>query len=274
MKFGLIGAKLGHSVSPQIHEILFKKLGIDRHNQYDLLEMERSDIATHLQTDCGYTGMNVTIPYKIDVMPFLKKISHAADRIGAVNTIHVTKEGLFGYNTDYVGFGRSLDHAGIKAKGNDCIVLGSGGAARAVIQYLADAGAAHITVVSRNPLLLKASFSDFAQRIGIEIIGYHELGNRKGAPLMVNCTPVGMYPNMQVCPISEKTAARYEALVDLIYNPKDTLFLQYGKRHGAITLNGMFMLVAQAVVSEEIWLERQIGNDVINSIAKEMENIL
>jgi shikimate dehydrogenase len=274
MKFGLIGAKLGHSVSPQIHEILFKKLGIDNHNQYDLLEMERSDISAHLQTGCGYTGMNVTIPYKIDVMPFLKEISHAADRIGAVNTIHVTEDGLFGYNTDYVGFGRSLDHAGIKAEGNDCIVLGSGGAARAVIQYLADAGAAHITVVSRNPLLLKPSFSDFAHRIGIEIIGYHELENRKGAPLMVNCTPVGMYPNMQVCPISEKTAARYEALVDLIYNPKDTLFLQYGKRHGAITLNGMFMLVAQAVVSEEIWLERQIGNDVINSIAKEMENVL
>lgn len=274
MKFGLIGETLGHSMSPQIHEILFEKLGMSQRNQYDLLEMKRTDIPAHMQVNCGYTGMNVTIPYKIDVMPYLKEISHAADRIGAVNTIHVTQDGLYGYNTDYIGFGRSLEHAGIDIKGKHCVVLGTGGAARAIIQWLADHDVSHITVVSRTPKQLKPSFEIFANNLGVEAIGYGVLSKRQGTHIMINCTPVGMFPKIDASPVSEETASRYEALVDLIYNPKDTLFLKYGKKHGLKTLNGMFMLVAQAIASEEIWLDRQIGNDVINSIAKEMENAL
>jgi shikimate dehydrogenase len=274
MKFGLIGAKLGHSMSPQIHEILFEKLGMDHKHQYDLLEMKPTEISTHLQLDCGYNGMNVTIPYKLDVMPFLKEISHAAERIGAVNTIHVRKDGLYGYNTDYIGFGRSLDHAGIGVKNKKCVVLGTGGAARAIIQYLADQGASHITVVSRTPKQLKPAFEIFANNLGVEAVGYAVLNNRPGAPVMVNCTPVGMFPNMDASPISRETAAKYEALVDLIYNPKDTLFLKYGQQNGSKTLNGMFMLVAQAIASEEIWMDRPISNEIILSIAKEMENAL
>ena len=153
MKLGVIGAKLGHTASPAIHEKLFRILQVEGQHQYGVLEMDRNDIPNELQRlrDEGYTGANVTIPYKLDVMPYLTDISREARIIGAVNTLHFTDNGIFGYNTDYSGFGRSLDHAGIGVKTKDCVVLGSGGAARAIIQYLSDAGAQSITVVSRHP---------------------------------------------------------------------------------------------------------------------------
>src|SRR5574344_2184995 len=106
MKFGLIGETLKHSLSPQIHQCIFAAAGLSD-SQYDLLEIQRDKLADGLKKLCTeYTGMNVTIPYKVDVMPFLKDISSAAKRIGAINTIHVRPEGLYGYNTDYIGFGR------------------------------------------------------------------------------------------------------------------------------------------------------------------------
>ena len=135
MKLGVIGAKLGHTASPAIHEALFRILQVEGQHQYGVLEMNRNDIPNELQRlrDEGYTGANVTIPYKLDVMPYLTDISREARTIGAVNTIHFTDEGAFGYNTDYGGFGRSLVHAGIGVKGQDCVVLGTGGGARAII---------------------------------------------------------------------------------------------------------------------------------------------
>lgn len=109
MKLGVIGAKLGHTASPAIHEKLFKILQVEGQHQYGVLEMDRNDIPNELQRlrDEGYTGANVTIPYKLDVMPYLTDISREARIIGAVNTIHFTDHGTFGYNTDYGGFGRS-----------------------------------------------------------------------------------------------------------------------------------------------------------------------
>ncbi|WP_301859586.1 shikimate dehydrogenase [uncultured Megasphaera sp.] len=273
MKLGVIGGKLGHSCSPAIHEKLFKILHEQTQHQYGLLEMDRNDIPNELQRLNAehYTGMNVTIPYKLDVMPFLTDISREARIIGAVNTIHITDKGCFGYNTDYSGFGRSLDHAGIAVSGKNCVVLGTGGAARAIMQYLADHGAASMTVVSRCPHR-KPDFDTFSHHVDAELINYAELSRRKRADVLINCTPVGMFPDVDSSPITEELTARYPAVVDLIYNPKDTKILQYAKKHGAVTLNGMYMLVAQAIGSEEIWMGRHIESSVIEQIAKEMEH--
>ena len=140
MKLGVIGAKLGHTASPAIHDKLFRILQVQDKSRYGVLEMDRNDIPNELRRlrHEGYTGANVTIPYKLDVMPYLTDISREARIIGAVNTIHFTDHGTFGYNTDYCGFGRSLAHAGISVKDKECVVLGSGGGARAIIQYLFD----------------------------------------------------------------------------------------------------------------------------------------
>lgn len=273
MKLGVIGAKLGHTASPAIHEKLFKILQVEGQHQYGVLEMDRNDIPNELQRlrDEGYTGANVTIPYKLDVMPYLTDISREARIIGAVNTIHFTDHGTFGYNTDYGGFGRSLDHAGIGVKEKDCVVLGSGGGARAIIQYLADSGAKSITVVSRHPHS-KTEFDAFTKTVGADTIDYQDFEHSQGGDVLVNCTPVGMFPDVNGCPVSERIIATFPAVVDIVYNPKDTQILQAAHRHGAKTLNGMYMLVAQAIGSEEIWMGRDIPFSVIEQIAKEMEH--
>ena len=128
MKAGLIGKSLGHTASPAIHEKIYQAMGIS--GTYDVLEMPPDSLAENLErlAQDGYTGCNVTIPYKRDVMPYLTEISREAQIIGAVNTIHFTDEGAFGYNTDYGGFGRSLEQAGIGVAGQNCVVLGTGGA--------------------------------------------------------------------------------------------------------------------------------------------------
>ena len=273
MKLGVIGAKLGHTASPAIHEKLFRILQVEGQHQYGVLEMDRNDIPNELQRlrDEGYTGANVTIPYKLDVMPYLTEISREARIIGAVNTLHFTDDGIFGYNTDYSGFGRSLDHAGIDVKAKACVVLGSGGAARAIIQYLSDSGAKSITVVSRHPHS-KTEFDAFIQRVGADTVDYQDFEHSQGGDVLVNCTPVGMFPDVNGCPVSERIIAAFPAVVDIVYNPKNTQLLQAACRHGAKTLNGMYMLVAQAVGSEEIWMGRTIDSSVIEQIAKEMEH--
>lgn len=270
MKLGLIGEKLGHSQSPAIHTKLFQLLGIQ--GSYDLIEMNRRDVPNELirLKREGYVGLNVTIPYKIEVMPFLADIAHEAQVIGAVNTIYMTAEGDFGYNTDYSGFGRSLDHATIAVQDKDCVVLGTGGAARAIVKCLYDKGAKTITVASRNPQE-KKKFTAFAKTLHGRMVSYEELAAQKDGDVLVNCTPVGMYPNVDASPLAKEIVARYPAVVDLIYNPKTTRILQYAQQQGAKTLNGMYMLVAQAIGSEEIWQKQHIDNAVIEEIAKEME---
>ncbi|MFR7416936.1 shikimate dehydrogenase family protein [uncultured Megasphaera sp.] len=273
MKLGVIGGKLGHTASPAIHDKLFRILQVQGRARYGILEMDRSDISNELKRlrREGYTGANVTIPYKLDVMPYLTDISREARIIGAVNTIHFTDHGTFGYNTDYCGFGRSLVHAGITVKNKDCVVLGSGGGARAIIQYLFDHQAKSIVVVSRNPHS-KTEFDEFTERIGVETIDYPAFERSCRGDVLVNCTPVGMFPNIDGCPISEEAIARFPSVVDIVYNPKDTCILQAAKRHGAKTLNGMYMLVAQAIGSEEIWMDQDISSSVIEQIAREMEH--
>lgn len=272
MKAGLIGKSLGHTASPAIHEKIYQIMGIT--GTYDVLEMSPDSLAENLKrlAQDGYTGCNVTIPYKRDVMPYLMDISREARIIGAVNTIHFTDEGAFGYNTDYGGFGRSLEQAGIGVAGRDCVVLGTGGAARAIIQYLADKNAKSITVVSRHPHS-KIEFDDFTKKIGASEIDYQSFETSHAGDVLVNCTPVGMFPHIDGCPVSETCIMAFPAVVDLIYNPKDTELLKMARRHGARTLNGMYMLVAQAVGSEEIWMGREIPSSVIEQIAKEMERL-
>lgn len=270
MKAGLIGKVLGHSKSPEIHQLMMKLLRVNEPFHYDLLEIPEESIPDKLKEfkDTGYMGINVTIPYKQKVIPFLTDVSWEARMIGAVNTIHFTPKGCFGYNTDYYGFGRSLIHAGIPVKDQRYTILGTGGAARAILQYIADHDPASITVVSRHPEG-QQEFLPFLEQVKGQLISYDELPDHRG-DVLVNCTPVGMYPDTH-CPVSEDIIAPYTAVVDLIYNPKETPLLHLAKKHGAIALNGMYMLVAQAVGAEEHWLNRNFSDQLIEDIAQEME---
>ena len=272
MRLGLLGEKLGHSISPQIHNLIFRELAIK--GAYDLLEVNKSELDNTLKhLGEKYVGVNVTIPYKVEVMHNLTAISPEAKAIGAVNTIHFVKGEKRGYNTDYFGFGSLLKHNKIILENKEVVVLGSGGAARAVLQYVFDNKAKSITVASRSPQEVINKFSDFVISPKLRFINYEQLAAAKGGDVIVNTTPVGMYPHMEVSPVAQEIVNSYAAVVDLIYNPAETLFMRYAQAAGSKACNGLYMLVAQAVAAEEIWLERAIDAKLIASIAQEIQEV-
>lgn len=271
MQFGLIGEILRHSVSPEIHQKIFGALGIG--GTYTLIEIPRGKLGDRIPALQKLDGFNVTIPYKTDIIPYLASISEEAARIGAVNTVKACADGLHGYNTDYIGFSRTVDKIGAEISGEDVTVLGTGGAARAIIQCLYDRGAAAIRIASRHPEAVDAEFRAFGEARRGELTGYESLAGKNGA-LLVNCTPCGMYPRIDAMPVSADVAARYPKVIDIIYNPKETKLLAAARAGGADTANGMYMLVGQAVAAEEIWLGRAISPEITEAIARDMEDAL
>ncbi len=236
--YGLIGERLEHSFSPQIHQEIFKKMAIE--GEYKLFQLKEEELKSAVMEykAQGVKGLNVTVPYKIKIMAYLDVISEEAEKIGAVNTIALSNGILTGYNTDYKGFGMSLARSRIAVAGKSIVILGTGGASKAVAQYLMDNGAKSITYVSRNPV-------DGAK-------GYDEAVRLKG-DMIINCTPSGMYPRVNVSPVSYGIFEGFGTAVDLIYNPEETVFLKQAKEHGLKTVNGLYMLVSQAVAAHEIW---------------------
>ncbi|PJI07440.1 MULTISPECIES: shikimate dehydrogenase [Clostridium] len=266
--YGLIGEKLGHSYSSDIHKLIMGKIGIK--GIYNLFEIPRKKLHQAVDTfeiiKCK--GLNVTIPYKVDVMEDLCEVSDEAKKIGAVNTLKFTAKGIMGFNTDYIGFGKMLKKFGVEVKDKTCMVLGSGGAAKAVIQYLKDSDAKKIYIVSRNPERVRDAYKDF------DVINYKELESKSG-DVIINCTPKGMYPKVDESPVNKSTIAKYSAAVDLIYNPVETLFLKYAKDAGITAVNGLYMLVSQAISSEEIWndisIEDSVADEIFNIIEKKVK---
>lgn len=267
MKLGLIGEVLGHSLSPVIHEKLFHKLSIP--GRYDLIEIPRDHFGEVLRDTLSASGgLNVTIPYKLDVIPFLDDISPEAKTIGAVNTIAKADGKLVGYNTDYFGFQRTLRKIDAKVNGKTAVVLGHGGASRAIIQCLYDEGAAEIRVISRHPEKVGSDLRSFAKERRVCLMDYAAFESEAEGALLVNATPVGMYPKVGVSPISEEAARHFSKVIDIIYNPKETRLLHDASH--ADKANGMYMLVMQAIAAEEIWLEREIPDRIAEEIAEEM----
>lgn len=270
MEYGLLGGKLSHSLSPKIHLLFFKYTGIE--GNYSLLETDYADLKNKFQKIKNlYQGINVTIPHKVNVLSLVDKVSSEVCQIGAINTIKFKSGIAYGYNTDYFGFARLLEHNNLFVKNKTVAVLGSGGAAYAVIQYLLDQKAKCIYLVTRNTQLGRKKFihlSEFCQ-----IIDYDALNLLKG-DILINCTPVGMYPNINISPVSSNISANFQASVDLIYNPKETLFLQQARKVGKQTANGLFMLVAQAVAAQEIWQDKKYSNDLILRIMADLEKEL
>ena len=244
IKLGLVGEKLSHSQSPQIHAEIMKLKGID--GTYELLEFPRETFARDFVElkNSDFRGVNITIPYKESVIPLLDDISQQAKYIGAVNTV-LFEDGLAkGFNTDYDGFLSLLDHNSITVKGKGAVVLGSGGVAKAVVKGLLDLGIYDLTIVSRG----KQNFH------GNYTVSYEFFREAKvKSDLLINCTPVGMYPNTDACPIP-KECINADAVIDMIYNPPKTLLLKYAEELGLRAINGDVMLKEQAVKSYEIWI--------------------
>ncbi len=267
--FGLFGEKLGHSLSPEIHRIIFEKLNIN--GTYNLFEINKENFykAVDSVKTLSIKGVNVTIPYKEDVIKQLDFVSSEAKRIGAINTIKIVENKAFGYNTDYYGFGYMISKGNITIKNNDFYVLGSGGAAKAVVSYLEDKEAKSINLVSRNKESAKESFKNF----NINVIGYDDLKDKKGY-CIINTTPVGMYPKVDFSPVDKEIIANFSFAMDIVYNPLETKFLKMAKELGLKYVDGLYMLVGQGVKAEEIWNDIKINDEILDIIYEALKDIL
>ena len=262
-RFVLIGEKLSHSLSPVIHGLFFEKAKLN--GSYDLLEApqhELSGLLTRLKKE-GYSGANVTIPYKTEIMSYLDTLSDEALRVGAVNTIKLGAQ-CSGYNTDYQGFGWALEYCGIDAKGKACAVLGTGGSSRAVVAWLKDQGASRITLVTRDIIAACSKYPDL-QCMNIKAF------RSQGYDLVVNTTPLGMSPKVNFSPLSKEQLQGAGFVMDIIYNPDETLLLRYAHELGIPYANGLYMLVAQGICAQEIWQGKSYSQDMVNGIYEEIK---
>ncbi|MEG2353943.1 MAG: shikimate dehydrogenase [Clostridium sp.] len=266
--FGIIGEKLGHTFSPQIHERIFKNIGVE--GNFDVLEIKKEDFHNTILSlkTLGCKGITVTIPYKVDIMKQLDEISEEARNIGAVNVISFKDGKAIGYNSDYYGFGMTLDKFKVKVKSEKAVILGTGGASKAVVQYLVDNGIDEVVFATRNIEEAKSKYP------GYKIVNYKELEELDGFSMVINCTPVGMEPKVDNSPITKECIKKFKVAVDIIYNPLETLFLKYAKEEGLVSVNGLYMLVAQAVKAQEFWNDINIDYKIIDPINKEIEDMI
>ena len=247
MKCGLLGRKLGHSYSPQIHAMLGSY-------SYALFEKEPEEIEAFLK--CGdWAGINVTVPYKKSVIPYLDELTPTAEKLGAVNVIVRRNGRLIGHNTDFFGFQTILNASKLDISGKKALVLGSGGASNTVCAVLNDAGA-EVVIISRS---------------GEN--NYTNLHLHKDAALIVNTTPVGMYPNTGIAPVDLEQFPNLQGVLDVVYNPSRTkLLLDAEKNTNLVCANGLLMLVAQAKEAAEWFTDASISDDVIEPILHTLEN--
>ena len=252
MKCGLLGRHLSHSYSPQIHAML-------GNYDYSLFEREPEELESFLKTG-DFTGINVTVPYKKDVISYLDALTPVAQRLGAVNTI-IRRDGkLIGHNTDYFGFLTMVHSSKLNVAGKKALVLGSGGASNTAVAVL-KALCATVVTISRS---------------GEN--NYQNLHLHADASVIVNTTPVGMYPNAGSTPIDLDLFPQLEGVLDVVYNPARTKILLDAEKRGLIAMNGLIMLVAQAKEAAEYFTGAHISNDVIgsihNTLKKQMANIV
>ncbi|MCD8115953.1 MAG: AAA family ATPase [Oscillospiraceae bacterium] len=252
-KYGLLGRVLGHSWSPQIHAMLADY-------DYRLYETEPEALGEFLTTT-PLAGMNVTIPYKKDVIPYCSQLSDAARRIGSVNTLTRHEDGWHGDNTDYDGFVHMVKSAGIDVAGCKALVFGSGGASLAVKAALADMGADPVVTISRS---------------GPD--NYDNLDRHRDAGLLVNTTPLGMYPNNGGSPVAVADFPACRGVLDVVYNPQRTRLLLEAEALGIPHAGGLSMLVAQARRSAELFLGCSIPDErvtqIVSALSRQMENII
>ena len=249
MDYGLIGEKLGHSYSKDIHEMLADYT-------YDIHPLSKEEFAGFMEKH-EFKAINVTIPYKQDVIPYLDEMDDNAKAIGAVNTI-VNKSGkLCGHNTDFSGFMYMLKKHNIDVNGKKCLVLGDGGASKAVVAVLKKMGAKEVIIVDIRKTETAITYDEcFAHHTDAEFIA--------------NASPVGMYPKCDASPVDLTKFPDCKAVADVIYNPLETKLVAQAKELGMTGVNGLEMLVAQALYAVEFFLDTKLDEEKIDEVYKKI----
>lgn len=256
-KYGCIGKKLTHSFSKEIHARLADY-------DYDLIELAENEIKPFFEKK-DFKAINVTIPYKETILPYLDSVSDIAKRIGAVNTIVNTGGKLYGYNTDYYGMTVLIKRIGIDLNGKKVLILGTGGTSKTAQVVAKDMGAASVLVVSRTKKENCITYEEAAS-------------DHSDSEIIINTTPSGMYPDVESRPIDISAFARLEGVVDAVYNPLTTNLVSDAKKKGIKAECGLYMLVMQAVYAVEKFLDTQIpkqtAENVFCSVLASKENIV
>jgi shikimate dehydrogenase len=263
--FGVIGHPIRHSLSPVMHNAAFKKLALDcEYAAFDITEDELKGELERFKKD--FTGLNVTIPHKVNVIKYLDGLSEEASLIGAVNTVKFGEKAL-GFNTDGMGCLRSLEEAGLSLKGKNVLILGAGGAARAIAFQLA-LEKAGITLTDKEMEKAIVLAGDIRKKTGrkVKTTELDEEPLRTAiddADIVINATPAGMWPKVDETPINPKLLRDNIAVMDIVYNPVETKFLRLAKKQGCKTIDGVGMFVHQGVESFRIWLGLKPPVDVM-----------
>jgi shikimate dehydrogenase len=278
-RVGVIGWPVEHSLSPPMHNAAFAALGLSDW-RYELLPTPERELEARIKSLAaeGFVGANVTVPHKQAVIPLLDNVTLAARGVGAVNTILVDGGRAEGYNTDTAGFMLDLAAHEIEATGRRALVLGAGGSAHAVVLGLANSGA-HVTIIARREQaawqLRETVRRGVSRRYDIEVQPDSALA--KVAPtvdLIVNCTPVGMWPKSDESPWPDDTPIPPAAIVyDLVYRPAETRLLQQAQAAGARAIGGLGMLVYQGAASFELWTAQRAPVGVMRETAEALLGI-
>lgn len=251
MKACLIGKTLKHSFSKSIHE----SLGLD----YDLVELSEDELERFVMQK-EYDCYNVTIPYKEKVIPYLDRLDDTAKEVGSVNTVRNIDGALVGYNTDIDGMKYMFESSGVCLKDKNVVILGTGGTSKTAQALMRREGAKSVTVVGRR-----------------EKWNYQNIGELKNTQILVNTTPVGMYPDTGVSVVDISIFKRLEFVADVIYNPLKTQLTLDAKKRGIASVNGLSMLVYQAILAEEIWTGKSLdykAKEAIGNLENEFCNVI
>lgn len=269
-KFALTGHPLGHSMSPLIHDRLFAISGFET-EPYQLIDISPEDISSSRPILEKYLGMNVTIPHKQAVIPLMDELGDSAKRYNSVNCIKNDGGRLIGYNTDCDGFLRSVELLPISG---NVVVLGCGGVGRMMaIETALHGGSLTLAVIPqdvKNAQLLMAEIMNKCSGAAVKIA---DISTLEGSfDLLVNATPVGMYPKTEACAVSDKVIENCLSFFDAVYNPTETLLMKKARALGKTAVGGASMLVYQAVKAHEIWYGGHFSTEDISKIILEVEN--
>ena len=267
MNYYLLGYPVGHSVSPAMHNAAFKELGMP--NNYSLLEAPREqlpDIVKKRVKVDSFGGANVTIPHKMEIIQYLDELADSAEKAGAVNTIQYRDGILIGHNTDALGGVRALTEVYGSLSDAKVVLLGAGGAAKALAAELAPK-VDKLTILNRSVEKAK----ELAERLG-ESVNYDSITNHsviQSADILINATPVGMHPNINESPVNPSALHSDLLVFDIVYNPQKTRLLSDAERTGARTLGGLWMLVYQGIEAFKIWTGVEPSADTMYNAAQD-----
>ncbi|HWG96425.1 MAG TPA: shikimate dehydrogenase [Nitrospira sp.] len=268
---GVIGNPVGHSLSPAIHNAAFRKLGLNF--VYLAWQVQTiGDAVKGLRALGNFRGASVTIPHKVAAIPFLDHVERTAQQIGAINTIVAEQGALTGYNTDATGALRALREGGAELKGRRIVVLGSGGAARAIAFALAvESSADKLTLLGVDDSERASLAQDIRTQASLTVEDFHldETTLRRVLPdahVLIHCTPVGMSPNADTTCIPASLLHNDLSVMDIVYNPLETRLLKDAKRAGCRAIPGLEMFLNQAVTQFEFWTNHPAPVDVMRSV--------